>query len=71
MKNFNIVNLLIISSNSLMQPSGCKKKLKNYQEKIWRFEKKSYLCTPFEKRAAERLGVLQKTGAEKQIQKNL
>ena len=28
----------------------CVKKVKNRYEKIWRFEKKSYLCTPFEKR---------------------
>ena len=50
MKNFNMFNVLIISPYGVVRLFGTRKKLKKCYEKVWRFDKKSYLCTPFEKR---------------------
>ena len=71
MKNFNIVNLLIISSNSLMQPSGCKKNLKIIRKRFGGLRKSRTFALPLKSGYAERVRVLEKTGAENKFERFL
>ena len=71
MKNLNIVNVLIISSDGALGPFCVRKKLKNVTKKFGGLRKSRTFALPLKSGYAERVRVLHKTGAENKFERFL